>query len=69
MVQIFLYLQNYKHACDIFNVYKLYKVRHENLFDVAIVQERSRITGQVCFRVRLDTFAVCFKDLVNVLRS
>ena len=67
MVQTFFYVQNYKHTCDILNVYKLYKVKaREHCYNF---RERVGLEGRVVSGSDLIPLQYIFKDLVNVKRS
>ena len=67
MVQIFLYLQNYKRACDIFNVYKLYKVKtRKSSWRSYSLRERVGLEDRVVLGSDLIPLQYVFKDLVNV---
>ena len=70
MVQTFFYVQNYKRTCDIFNVYKLYKVKaRESSSRCYSLRERVGLEGRVISGSDLIPLQYVFKDLVNVKRS
>ena len=70
MVQILLYVQIYKCTSDIFNVYKLYKVKaRESSSCCYSLRERVGLEVRVVSGSDLIPLQYAFKDLVNVKRS
>ena len=71
----FLELNYYLHGsnillCDIFNVYKLYKVKaRESSSRCYSLRERVGIEGRVVSGSHLIYCSIFFKDLINVKRS
>ena len=64
---IILYIQNYKHACDIFNVYKLYKVKaQESSWRCYSLREKVGLECRVVSGSDLIPLQYVFKDLVNI---
>ena len=70
MVQTFFYVQNYKHTCDIFNVYKLYKVKARTSSSRCYnLRESVGLEGRVVSGSNLIPLQYAFKYLVYVKRS
>ena len=67
IVLTFFYVQNYKHTYDIFNVYKMYKVKAwESSSGDYSLRESVGLEGRVVSGSDLIPLQYVWKDLVNV---